>query len=200
MEKLANEITSKDIKPYVIPLGGSNKIGNLGYVTCVQEVLNQTFDIGIKMDHIVTALGRGGTYAGLAIGLRMFNYNASLTGISISGKREEQTQLIHQHLKDTLNHLKVPPEQFDNLIDTLRIYDDYVGKGYAIPTEEMIDSVKLVAQTEGILLDPVYTGKAMAGLLNLIKRGYFKKEDSVLFIHTGGSPALYTHTDIFSTG
>src|SRR5699024_4436770 len=86
MEKLANELTRKGKKPYVIPLGGSNKIGNLGYVTCVQEVLNQTFDMGIKMYHIVTALGSGGTYAGLAIGLNMFNSDATLTGISISGK------------------------------------------------------------------------------------------------------------------
>lgn len=194
MNRLAVELRDRGRKPYVIPLGGSNEVGTLGYVTCAQEIVEQTFDMGVKMDHVVTAIGSGSTYAGIALGFGLNYSDVTLTGISIMGENDVQEPLVRQHIKNATNYLQVP---FDIPTIRLRFYDNYVGKGYAIPTDEMIEAVKLVARTEGILLDPVYTGKVMAGLIDLIRQGEFTKDDNVLFIHTGGSPALYAHTNLF---
>jgi len=194
MNRLAVKLRDEGKNPYVIPLGGSNEIGTLGYVTCVQEIIQQTDKMKVPMDHIVAVVGSGGTFAGLALGFSLHYSDVSLTGIHITGNNETQESLVRQHIENAANFLQIP---FHIPTDRMQFFDKYVGDGYGIPTDEMIVAVKLVAQTEGILLDPVYTGKAMAGLIDLIQQGVFTKDDNVLFIHTGGAPALYQHQNLF---
>lgn len=194
MNRIAVKLRDKGRNPYVIPLGGSNEIGSLGYVACAQEIIQQADALDVKMDHIVLAVGSGGTFSGLALGFGINYSDVSLTGIHITGTKETQDPLVKRQIENTANFLQIP---FDIPIDRLFFYDQYVGEGYAMPTEAMIEAVKLVARTEGILLDPVYTGKAMAGLIDLIRKGIFTKDEHVLFIHTGGSPALFHQKDLF---
>lgn len=193
LDKLAEELRAQGRRPYIIPGGGSNAIGELGYVSCAQEILAQAFEKGISFDRIICASGSGGTHAGLLTGLVGENANIPLTGISVNRKKEPQEKLVYglaAALSEKLG-LAVPvkPEQVE-------VYDDYVGPGYSLPTDQMVEAVQLLARTEAILLDPVYSGKAMAGLIDLIRKGVYKKGEKVLFVHTGGSPALYAYTDV----
>ncbi|MEM7800897.1 MAG: D-cysteine desulfhydrase [Chloroflexota bacterium] len=193
MEILANELASVGRKAYIIPGGGSNKIGSLGYVTCAEELMTQLNDMQLRVDHIVCSSGSGGTHVGLATGLRGLNANIPLTGISTRGESEALTTKYHNLASQVADSLGIrggiPRDDFV-------IKDDYVGDGYSLPTDEMIEAVQLFARHEGILLDPVYTGKAAAGMIDLIRNGYFNKNDNVLFLHTGGAPALYAYQDV----
>jgi len=194
MEKVAQEVASEGRKAYIIPGGGSNEIGATGYVACAQEILEQTFEKGINIDHIVCPSGSAGTHAGLVAGFYGCNANIPISGINVSRKKDVQEALVYKLVEKTAARVGikngVPRE-------AVVCYDEYVGPGYSLPTPEMIEAVNLLAKTEGILLDPVYTGKAMAGLIGLVRKGYFKKDDNVLFIHTGGSPVLYAYTQEF---
>lgn len=194
LEKLANELRKEGRTPYVIPGGGSNAIGALGYVACAQEILAQTFDKGIQIDHLVTTSGSAGTHAGLLAGMIGNHANIPITGISVNRKKEPQTNAVFTLAKATAEKLGMLNEITPG---DVVVYDDYVGAGYSIPTDAMVKAVDLMAKTEGILLDPVYTGKAMAGLMDLIARGNFHQDENVLFVHTGGSPALYAYTGCF---
>lgn len=193
MSKVADELISEGRTPYVIPGGGSNTTGALGYVSCAQELLQQTFEQGLRIQHVVAASGSGGTHAGLLAGLHGNHSNIPITGINVSRKRDVQEELIYSLANDTLRHLHTNHEIPR---DAVTCFDDYVGPGYSRPTSGMVEAVNLLAQTEGILLDPVYTGKAMAGLIDLVRNGHFKSTDNVLFVHTGGSPALYAYTSV----
>jgi len=193
MQAEADELAEEGRKAYVIPGGGSNPIGALGYVSCAQEILAQAFDKNIQFDHLCCASGSGGTHSGLLVGMRAMGSKIPVTGISVRRPVPEQEGLIGGLATDTREFLGLPSEIVEG---ELKIFDDYVGPGYSIPTEEMADAVRIFARTEGILLDPVYTGKAAAGLLDLIQKGYFKKGEKVLFLHTGGSPGLYAYQDV----
>lgn len=190
MKGMAEEVVGEGHKPYIIPGGGSNEIGATGYVACAQEIQEQTFKKGIDITHVVCASGSGGTHAGLVTGFYGNNSPIPVIGINVSRKREEQRQLIDELVQKTARHVGIK-----NSIpkDKITCFDDYVGGGYSIPTSEMGEAVRLLSRTEGILLDPVYSGKAMAGLIDLVRTGYFDKDDKVLFLHTGGSPALYAY-------
>jgi len=194
MRVVAEELEAEGRKPYIIPGGGSNEIGATGYVACAQEILDQTFEKGLNINHVVTASGSAGTHAGLVTGFYGCNSNIPVTGINVSRKKDIQEELVYKLVEKTAAHVGikgvVPRE-------AVVCFDEYVGAGYSIPTDGMIEAVKLLAQTEGILLDPVYSGKAMAGLIDLVRKGYFKKDENILFVHTGGSPALYAYTDTF---
>lgn len=194
MQAVADEVTAEGRKPYIIPGGGSNPIGALGYVACAKEILAQTFDKGLKIDRVVCASGSAGTHAGLVSGFYGTNSDISVIGVNVSRTKEVQEGIVYDLVRKTAGHLgikgKIPRE-------TVLCFGDYVGPGYSLPTPEMTAAVKLVARAEAILLDPVYTGKAMAGLLDLVRKGYFDKEENVLFVHTGGSPALYAYVDNF---
>lgn len=193
MHKLAEELRLKGRRPYVIPGGGSDTVGALGYVACAQEILSQSFEKGINFDHIVCASGSAGTHAGLLTGLVGENAGIPLTGISVNRKKEPQQKLVYElasALSEKLN-LASPVR-----MDQVEVYDDYVGPGYSLPTPQMVEAVQMLARTEAILLDPVYTGKTMAGLIDLIRKGIFNKGEKILFVHTGGSPALYAYTDV----
>jgi len=194
MTKVADGLRAKGRKPYIIPGGGSNEIGALGYVACAQEALWQMFEMGISVDYVICTSGSAGTHAGLLCGFMGAQADIPVVGIAISRKKEPQIELVNNlcaKVSDKLG-LKTRPAKEDIIV-----FDEYVGEGYSRPTQGMVDAVKLVARTEAILLDPVYTGKTMDGLLDLARKGYFKKDSNILFVHTGGSPSLYAYTKDF---
>jgi D-cysteine desulfhydrase len=193
MQAEADELAAEGRRGYIIPGGGSNALGALGYVSCAQEIMAQAFEKSIQFDHLVCASGSGGTHSGLLVGMRAMGSSIPVTGISVRRPVPEQEDLIGGLATDTREFLGLPSELAEGEV---RIFDDYVGPGYSIPTDEMAEAVRIFARTEGILLDPVYTGKAAAGLLDLIQKGYFRKGEKVLFLHTGGSPGLYAYQDV----
>jgi D-cysteine desulfhydrase len=192
MDKVADEVKAEGRHAYVIPVGGSNPIGATGYVACAQEIMAQTFEQGINIDYVVCASGSAGTQAGLVTGFYGCNMNVPVLGINVSRAKRDQEELVYDLVRRTAQHvglnLEIPRE-------AVTCFDEYVGPGYSLPTPGMAEAVRLVARTEGILLDPVYTGKTMAGLIDLVRKGFFKKNHTVLFLHTGGSPALYVYQD-----
>ena len=192
MQKIADQLKAEGRKGYLIPGGGSNALGALGYVACAEELLAQTFESGLRLDHIVCASGSAGTHAGLLTGLAGNNAAIPVTGINVRRPRAEQEKNVHALTLDVAKLLDVeaPPRE------AVTALDEWVGPGYSLPTPEMIEAVRLLARLEGVLLDPVYTGKAMAGLIGLVRRGAFKKGENVLFLHTGGAPALYAYQKI----
>jgi D-cysteine desulfhydrase len=194
MEQAAAEAEAQGRKPYIIPMGGSNALGALGYIACAEEIMQQAFSSGVPIDHIIVPCGSAGTYSGLLFGLRGNNCNIPITGISVLNSKEVLLKRISEMLESMAAYLRVniPIPQ-----EAVNCFDEYLGSGYTVPTSGMIEAVKLVARTEGILLDPTYTGKAMAGLIDLTKKGYFKKGDNILFLHTGGSPGLYANMQLF---
>jgi D-cysteine desulfhydrase len=193
MSGIADELARAGRKGYVIPGGGSNPLGALGYVACAEEILAQTFDLGVRLDHIVCASGSAGTHAGLITGLIGNNGRIPLTGINVRRTRDEQEPMVHKLAQETAAFVGLKEGIPREAITAL---GDWVGPGYSLPTPEMADAVRMVAQVEGILLDPVYTGKAMAGLIGLIRLGRFRKGEHVLFVHTGGSAALYAYQGV----
>lgn len=190
MKELADEVSADGGKPYVIPGGGSNALGALGYVSCAEEILAQTFDMEIAMHQVICASGSGGTHAGLVAGLYGNQSGIPVTGISVRAAKAPQESKLLTLANATSklaggNH-EIPAEQ-------ISVNDQFVGGGYSIPTPAMAEAVQLFARTEGILLDPVYTGKAAAGLIQLVRSGLFERDSNLLFVHTGGSPALYAY-------
>ena len=195
MHILGEELAADGRKPYLIPIGGSNELGSVGYVACAQEILQQTFDSGLVLDHVVVASGSGGTQAGLIVGFNGSSAPVKVSGINVSRPNDSQVPVITNLVKQTADFLNM---EIDIPTDRVHCYDSYVGGGYTIPTEGMIEAVQMLARTEGILLDAVYTGKVMAGLIDLVRKGKITKDDNVLFVHTGGSPSLYANHTLFN--
>lgn len=195
MQELASDLPPQGRKAYLIPGGGSNALGALGYVGCADEIVAQCFDTALKLDHIVCASGSAGTHAGLLVGLAGRNTGIPLTGINVRRPRAEQEANVHMLVEQTAALLGLAlgvPRQ------AVVALDEWVGPGYSLPSDEMIEAVQLLARLDGVLLDPVYTGKAMAGLIALIRRGAFVRGQTILFVHTGGSPALYAYQKALS--
>lgn len=195
MDKLAAELRSAGRKPYVIPGGGSNPVGALGYVGCAQELLNQSFETGLRIDHVVHATGSTGTQAGLVVGLRSSNSGIPVYGVSVRAPKEKQEENVWKLVQATADYMGLPPSSVERA--DVVANSDYVGDGYGLPTESMIEAVRLTAELEAILLDPVYSGKGMAGLIDLIRSGHFKKDENVVFVHTGGAVGLYGYRQLF---
>jgi len=193
MQKVADDVAALGRKAYVIPGGGSNALGALGYVSCAEEILAQTYELGLRLDHIVCASGSTGTHAGLICGLVGNNSHIPLTGINVRRTRQEQEPNVHKLAQEVARLLGIAGGIPREAITAL---GDWVGPGYSLPTPEMAEAVRMLAQVEGILLDPVYTGKAMAGLIALVRGGTFKAGQRVLFVHTGGAPALYAYQSV----
>ena len=189
MQKIADKLKAEGRKGYIIPGGGSNPLGALGYVSCGREISAQCYGGGLVLDHVVVPSGSAGTHAGLLVGLQSVNFDAPVTGINVRRPRAEQEGNVHKLAVETAELLQLKPPARDDVT----CLDEWVGPGYSLPTPEMIEAVKLFARLEGVLLDPVYTGKAAAGLIALSQRGAFKRGEKVLFVHTGGSPALYAY-------
>ena len=196
MEAQAVEVRAAGGTPYVIPGGGSNPLGALGYVACAEEILSQTFDMGLALDAIVCASGSAGTHAGLLVGLHGCSARIPLVGVNVRRPRAEQEANVHGLAGRAAALLELPDVPREAVVAR----DEWVGGGYSVPTDEMVEAVRMLARLEGVLLDPVYTGKAMAGLIGLIRAGEFRKGQAVLFVHTGGSPALYAYQGVLAKG
>lgn len=195
MENLAAELRSAGRKPYVIPGGGSNPVGALGYVGCAQELLNQSFEQGVRIDHVVHATGSTGTQAGLVVGLRASNSGIPVYGVSVRAPKEKQEENVWNLVQATVDYMGLPAAAVQRA--DVVANSDYVGDGYGLPTKSMVEAVRLTAALEAILLDPVYSGKGMAGLIDLAQSGHFKKDENVVFVHTGGAVGLFGYRQLF---
>jgi D-cysteine desulfhydrase len=190
MEAIAADLDAQGRRAYLIPGGGSNALGALGYVACAEELMDQSFEGGVAFDRLVVASGSGGTHAGIVAGLHGVNADLPVTGISVRAERAAQEAKIHGLAQEvaTLAGVATPVPR-----DAVVVEDGYVGPGYSLPTEAMVEAVRLFARTEGILLDPVYTGKAAAGLIDGVRAGRFAAGERVVFVHTGGAAALFAY-------
>lgn len=193
-EKKGAELRAGGEAVYVIPGGGSNKVGALGYVSCAQELMQQADEMGLRIDRIVTATGSAGTHAGLVVGLEGMNAQVPVLGIGVRLPRERQEENVYRLALATAEYVGmkggIPRE-------AVVANCDYVGAGYGIPTEAMGAAVRMLAQEEGILLDPVYSGKAMAGMIDLIRKGDLAKGETIVFLHTGGAVGLFGYNTFF---
>jgi len=189
IEQLAEEATrleAQGFRPYVVPVGGSNALGALGYVECAQEIAHQSEGV-VDFAAVVVASGSAGTHAGLAVGLEHLLPETELVGVTVSRQVDAQLPLVERLRQSLAEKLEVEAKA------PITLWDDYFAPRYGEPNDEGMAAVKLLAQLEGILLDPVYTGKAMAGLLDGISQNRFRREGPLLFIHTGGAPALFAY-------
>ena len=160
MQKVADQLSTEGKRPYIIPGGASNAIGAIGYVACAQETLQQLFEMNLSIDHVVVPSGSAGTHAGMVTGFEGNNAQIPITGINVSRPKDQQEKIVHDLALLTAEKVGVEQEVSR---DSVTCFDNYVGPGYSLPTEGMIEAVKLLATTEAILLDPVYSGKTMAG-------------------------------------
>ncbi len=195
MENILKELEAKGRKGYIIPEGASNGIGTFGYLACFKEILEQEKEHGIVFDTIVTAVGSGGTFAGLYLGNKLTNSGKKIVGINVCDTAEYFKERVSEILKEVKTY--IPDTEFEISKDDMCIIDGYVGDGYAVSRTEELDFICDFAEAEGIILDPVYTGKAMRGLYTEIKKGTFKDSKNILFIHTGGLFGLFSKRDQF---
>ncbi len=194
MEKKAAALKEQGRKPYIVPGGASNAIGALGYAACGEETMHQLNDMHLDISHIVVPSGSAGTHAGMLCGMTGTSSGIPILGMNVSRPKETQEEIVFELAGQTAEKLSIRGG-IDR--DDVVCFGDYVGPGYSLPTAGMTEAVRLFAETEAILLDPVYSGKAAAGLIDLIRKAYFPRGSRVLFLHTGGSPALYAYLDTF---
>ena len=190
MQKVADDLAKDGRKGYIISGGGSNPIGATGYVACAQEIQNQLFEKQIQIDRLVVASGSTGTHAGLLAGFYGCNMNIPIVGINVSRDPKDQDPLVYDLVQKTAERVGVRQGVPSEAVVT---FGDYWRPKYSVPNKKMVEAVNMMAKTEGILMDPVYTGKALAGFIDLSRKGYFKKGENILFVHTGGSPVLYAY-------
>ena len=219
MPEVARELEKRGKKPYIIPLGGSNALGSLGYVSCVEELTRQAAEDGVSPEALYVAAGSCGTLAGLVLGKVLFGAPFRVIGVAVSSTASakvdrtvqlvmEAADLIRSRMANEadgapdlseedrakLDRLfEVTPETVRELVEVI---GDQVGEGYGIPTPECLEAISLMAKSEGLLMDPVYTGKALAGLVADIRRGRWKAGQNVVFLHTGGVPADFAYKDV----
>ena len=190
MNELADELRSKGRNPLVIPAGVEVPLGTVGWVNAAEEIGQQLKEQKIDVQYVVLANSGGATQAGLVLGFKQLKLPLDVVGISVMFKKgkaiDEVVTLVNEAAKLLALDVAVTP-------DEVTVYDDYMGQGYGIITDGCIEAIRLVAQMEGIFLDPVYTGKAMAGLIDLIHKGQFTSKDTVIFVHTGGLPAVFAY-------
>ena len=193
MEKAAEQKRAEGRKVYVIPGGGSNPTGALGYVNCAFELLGQANDSGLRIDRLVHATGSSGTQAGLVTGLCAMNANIDVLGIGTRAPRQKQEQMVFDLAELTAEMLGCPGvvKRIDVVANT-----DYVGEGYGLPTKAGIEAIQMFAELDGILLDPVYSAKGAAGLVDLARKGEFR-DQTIVFLHTGGSVGLFGYDFAF---
>lgn len=205
MATRANALQADGKQPYLIPGGGSNPVGAMGYANCALELTEQAAHLGLHINHVVHATGSTGTQAGLVAGCHALHLGGDfcsgtsqwpfpILGIGVRLPRPQQEQKVFDLACATAAHLGVKqalPRE------SVQANCDYIGDGYGIPTDGMLEAVSLLARLEGILLDPVYSGKGMAGLIDLTRKGFFSATDNVVFIHTGGSVALFGYRTVF---
>ncbi|NPV44263.1 MAG: D-cysteine desulfhydrase family protein [Firmicutes bacterium] len=190
--EVKKEYEKQGLKCYIVPRGGRMPQGTAGYLNGVLELYQQMIEMNLKVDYIVTATGSTSTTGSLILGNKVFNTGIKTIGISVSRSANECKDRIMEELEKDIAFY-----EYDVQIerDEIVVFDDYIGPGYSLPTEEGINAIKLLAQKEAIILDYTYSGKAMAGLIDLIKKGYFSRDDVVVFLHTGGGPGLFALDD-----
>ncbi len=188
MDKIYSQLKKEGKRPYIIPEGASNELGVWGYIKATLEIKKQLEEMKLKIDKVVTAVGSGGTYGGLFLGSKIFDWPVQIYGINVKDTAQIFVDRIYDLMMVTKEkfHLEVDFEKED-----LKLIDGYVGEGYAKSKKEELDLIKEVAQKTGVILDPVYTAKAMYGLQDQLKRGEFSPEDKILFLHTGGGFGLF---------
>jgi D-cysteine desulfhydrase len=190
MQKVADEVARLGRKAYIIPGGGSNALGGLGYVACAQELQEQLFEQGIAIDRVVVGSGSSGTHGGMVAGFLGNNIRIPITGVGVSRDPADQAPLVQKEAQAVLDllgvNLRVKPED-------VHCVGGYWQPKYSVPNARMVEAVQMLARTEGIPLDPVYTGKIMAGLIGMARAGDLKAGENVLFLHTGGLPSLHAY-------
>ena len=193
MQQVADELVAQGRKGYIIAGGGSNALGGLGYVACAQELQQQFYEQDVRIDQVVVGSGSSGTHGGLVAGFIGNHINIPIVGIGVSRDPADQEPLVYkeaQAVADLLGlGLTIPREAVVSV-------GGFWQPKYSIPNEKMVEAVQLLARTEAILLDPVYTGKIMAGLIGLVRQGFFKPGENVLFLHTGGLPSLHAYETV----
>lgn len=192
MAEVANEQRVMGHKPYLIPLGGSNVMGATSYVLAMKELTEQIAAAGINIDFIVFASSSGGTQAGIVLGAEVYGFRGQVLGISVDHPSDDLKMQVSALATATGTHLGLGTVSIAHKVE---VNDDYLGEGYAMVGETEREAIQMMAQLEGILLDPVYTGRAMGGLIDLIRWGAFTRGQSVLFWHTGGTAALPAFQD-----
>jgi L-cysteate sulfo-lyase len=197
LEEIINEVREWGHKPYVVSVGGSlpglsmdKPLGALSYALAFAEIVEQAEAAGVSLTHIVHATGSGGTQAGLAVGEKAMKNNIGVIGISVSDEKETFTPIVLEIARATERALGIDPGIGR---DDSVVMDEYIGEGYGVVNTEVAKSIRRLLVKEGVVLDPVYTGKAMAALVDLIQKGRFGKEDKIVFFHTGGTPALFPY-------
>jgi D-cysteine desulfhydrase family pyridoxal phosphate-dependent enzyme len=187
---VAEEFREKGYHPYIIPVGATTPLSILGYVLAMEELINEFDEVGERLDYVVCACGTGGTQAGLILGKKLLAVDVKVLGVTVFADKVAASENIAELVNESAKLLR-----FDLSVSTgdVTIFDEYIKEGYGVLNEPVTEALKLVAETEGIFLDPVYTGKAMAALIDIIKQDFFKKEDNIAFLHTGGLPALFPH-------
>ncbi len=193
MQRIAEEIRGAGRTPYIIPGGASNPVGALGYVGCAEELLQQCEEQAVAFDHAVLASGSAGTHAGFAVGLRAGGSNLPILGIGVSIPRAEQEEKVFNLAWATAEYIGKPGcvEREDIVADC-----SYIGPGYGEPTAGMNEAVLMLARYEGLLFDPVYSGKALAGMIDYIREGRFTQGQNIVFLHTGGVAGLFAYADV----
>jgi D-cysteine desulfhydrase family pyridoxal phosphate-dependent enzyme len=185
---VGEELAAKGERPYLIPVGGSNAIGALGYVSATLELVNQCFEIGIAPSRLYYANGSRGTQAGLVLGAKIFHAPYVVQGIAVSGGEPEKIHRAVRIANEAAAFLAVDVRVCaDDLVND----NSYIGPGYGVLTPECVEAIALTAQTEAIFLDPVYSGKSMAGMIGHIRGGMIEPSETIIFLHTGGTPALF---------
>ncbi len=197
MEDIKKEYEAKGMKPYIIPEGASNGIGTFGYYMGMEEIIKQQKELGTEFDGIILAVGSGGTYAGLCLASKIFNSSSKIHGINVCDNGEYFVNKIYDILMESKKYFScdVTISKGD-----INIIDGYVGAGYAKSSKEELEFIQFIAGLEGLILDPVYTGKAMYGMVQEIKKGRFKEYKNLLFIHTGGIYGLFPQKEMFDFG
>ena len=185
MDRIADELRAAGHNPYLVPVGGSVPLGTVGYVDCAREIFAEALEQDIKIDRIVSTAGSGGTLAGLVLGAMLYGDGCKVTGVAVCDDPFEEitAELVNGAAEILGADVHVEPKD----IDILRYY----GAGYAKPSKEGLEAITLMAQEEGLILDPVYTGKAFAGLMHLIRTGKIGENETVLFLHSGGTASLF---------
>ncbi|MBI5880390.1 MAG: D-cysteine desulfhydrase family protein [Chloroflexi bacterium] len=190
MNALAEKERQQGRKPYIVPVGGSNGVGTLGYVSLVLELANQLFERGISVDRVYFSSGSGGTQGGLLLGKRLYHAPYRLIGVSPGRDAAGVTENVVRTANEGAQVLGAPTKFSAADVE---VYDQFTGPAYGVPTPESQEAIRLFAETEGVILDPVYTAKAAAGMIHDIRSGKIGKDETVMFIHTGGMPALFAY-------
>jgi D-cysteine desulfhydrase len=193
MAAVADSVRASGGKPYVIPGGGSNAVGGLGYVACAQELQQQTLELGLRFDAVVVGSGSSGTHGGMLAGFLGNRIDVPLLGVGVSRDPGQQAPLVKREAQAVCDLLGVAITVTD---DDVRCVGGYWQPKYSVPNRRMVEAVQMLARTEAVLVDPVYTGKILAGLIGLAREGFWAPGAKILFLHTGGLPSLFVYEDV----